>query len=1105
MKLWKPVLATLLVAGTLSCERFTQEDRDIPTVAAFDPQPVSPSAEDLRPSMIPKPSDLLMDRATGLVAIPLESQLTVLGQSDPVVYHNFPTDTLDEFTAGYMNTLDGFLQTAATATSFLGAEIDAATVTADSAFVLDLSATLAAMAAGAAPVPPEKLTITATLGEPVTLSDGLIKTPLTFAPPAGGWLQGHKYLAVLTAAIKDVNGQTVSSAYLFNMVKGKNALVNANGTSACALPDESAARLEPLRAAMAPLFDLLAAMTLDRSLVAQAWTFGIRSEPVALYDPEVSAVPLPNDLLMTGPLSTIGDCDEDGFADCTAGKLCLPYPCAAGIETAQYYLTRYLNSLDGWSATSAPKIAFTAAVDPATLVAGVLSLVKLGATPEVSAPAAAIAADGKSLAFRLATPEAGAHYAVLLKRELVSAEGGKTIAPDDFMGIIGLGQPLVDTEGKNLMPGVLPDAKAAALEPLRAGLSQILTALGLNEARETVLALWTFKLHSNNEALFDPSAGVIPFPNDILMLPHSGGSATVAIPPTGNATMDALIADAATLDGYSGVAGTMTALLRATTSPLVKLMNSPLALLNETLGGAEAAVIGLDPTVNLLDPEVDLTNLLTTGKMRVYGSSQALAAVVGGALVVQPLRGNVFPEGFRMMVAVTETLPSPTVDGSEGTAPMKASPAFVMARSKYPLVNAESHSTVSVLDDASAAGLEKLRAQYSLALSRIEAKGAFRRELLANFWTFTVQTSAGFLAKAVDALDAAAIDPQVAGGLRETLIATHPVFQGTFQTGSALVMPEDLTAGKGPRLAMKDGLPEFEAEGRQFLALLPDGNPTGVVLLGHSYGMSAEQALASAGYLADAGMVVVAMDLPLHGTRSIPGKTSGEGFLNADVVSVRDLMLTAALDWISLGRLTQTDEFWTALVLPKTTNRTAIAASFSAGAFIMALPHWDPMLRVALFDVPAGLSEGLILADGAVMREPFLAALSAAGIELGTASAAKATTLVQTLLERGDPLVYVPALPAGTEFFLAHSAAAAGDGLLPALALNTAPCAFKAAAAVAAVKTYADACHGFLMRPCVDGDYGLMAAAAGDVGAFLMGGAAAVANATPVADLTCAE
>jgi hypothetical protein len=32
-----------------------------------------------------------------------------------------------------------------------------------------------------------------------------------------------------------------------------------------------------------------------------------------------------------------------------------------------------------------------------------------------------------------------------------------------------------------------------------------------------------------------------------------------------------------------------------------------------------------------------------------------------------------------------------------------------------------------------------------------------------------------------------------------------------------------------------------------------------------------------------------------------------------------------------------------------------------------------------------------------------------------------------------------------------------------------------------------------------------MAAAAGDVGAFLMGGIAAVTDATPVADLTCAQ
>jgi hypothetical protein len=139
------------------------------------------------------------------------------------------------------------------------------------------------------------------------------------------------------------------------------------------------------------------------------------------------------------------------------------------------------------------------------------------------------------------------------------------------------------------------------------------------------------------------------------------------------------------------------------------------------------------------------------------------------------------------------------------------------------------------------------------------------------------------------------------------------------------------------------------------------------------------------------------------------------------------------------------------------------------------------------------------------MQEAFAAAMAAAGIEPGSASAAKASVLLQTLLERGDPITYIPGLPEGTEFFLGRSGAEAGDGLLPAVALATAPCAFKAASAVAHVKQYANACHGFLMRPCAEGDYSLMAAAAADVGAFLLGGAAAVTDATPVADLNCVQ
>src|SRR5207302_7545972 len=70
--------------------------------------------------------------------------------------------------------------------------------------------------------------------------------------------------------------------------------------------------------------------------------------------------------------------------------------------------------------------------------------------------------------------------------------------------------------------------------------------------RSSIPLLWTFRIVSQGEAVFDPANSVIPFPNNLLL--GSNGKVNLPIPAGAPASQVQLITGLNTLDGFSTTA-----------------------------------------------------------------------------------------------------------------------------------------------------------------------------------------------------------------------------------------------------------------------------------------------------------------------------------------------------------------------------------------------------------------------------------------------------------------------------------------------------------------------------------------------------------------------
>ncbi len=1068
----------------VSCTAVETTDPVPVTVAQFDPAPVAPDVEHLALPAVPTPSNMLLNPATGQVELPLTVAVPVLGQQEPELVNAFSTETAEELALTYINTLYGYTRDTALDASFSGRPINPDTVSAETIKVVDVTpinrrgGDQQAVAG-----------LTFTLGE---RSEAGV-TPLKISlPPGQLYLQGHTYAAVLTTGIEDVDGESIKSSYIFNLLKSTAPLTAADGRSVCALPDALAQQLEALRSQMyEPLFDALSGQ-LTRGDIALAWVFTIRPGAIALNDPLASIFPTPNALVMTSAAGSKHDCDGDGKADCQSGHLCFPVDCDNDSPVQKAFF-QYLNGLDGWPASMPITAGFSLPLEEVSVSPQSVGLYRLGGETPLAVPVAVELDDaGTTLSLKPSgVLEAGGHYAAYLKTDLMTQGGVYEVRPSTVTAVTRLVSPVFTGGKSNLTDFGVSDNQSVLLEVMRLGTDKLIKALGLDQTRQRLASLWEFTIHSHNEALYDPTGGLLPYPNDVLMTLDSKGNperVNVPLDPEWSLAQYGAVLALNELDGFSTIAGASTRFLQPLDPASFRFVNAMTDLvgggLGETFSLAVADVTDVDPAGGIegLAPLLDAENILGDGEMT--------ARFEFGSLVLKPAPGKPLKAGHRYMVVAFDNLASKAVDAEGVAFPVEVAPVFFLARSPDPLVDESGNSQLATLGNDEAGLLESLRLQYNAIFSALESElVGIPRERVVMFWTFTTQSIGNWMHKLKKKLVTLSIGPGSAPGTVEDgagsglEFASKVVFDGSFAGFTALLQDE----GSSFMNFDAEGTPDWQAMNLPLLILVPEAHddilpPFPVAIIQHGLYGNKEEVLAQADTFLEAGYAVIAMDLPFHGDRVLAGGADGEGFYSFDPIATRDHILESAFNIIQLisyvGRGNSGFKLWLTQAtgepgLLDTDKLFFVGNSLGAMAGTLALAVTDEVSAAALV-VPAGnLTRILIETPDKAFQEPVNAALEALGLVPGTAAYQQFVDTAQALLDRADPVNYArhitgerfldaPPIPL---FFLT----AGKDGLMPKGASKELICAARGNG-YPYWKEYKDMCHAFFFHGCGEGD-----------------------------------
>jgi|GEM_PF-3606392 len=668
--------ALLVLAGALAvaCPSVPAEDWTLRTTPIFDPtDPANP--------IVPQPNDLVMDPATGHVAIPVGS---------------LRTDTEVAYVTGFMNTLDGFPVNSTISCLFSAADVDAASVTDETVQVYDVTAAVAAALAGEAPPSPGARRLAA---GSFTYVVAETTHPVSKLPVSGLTLiprkpldPGRRFAVLVTTGVTTTGGEPVAAGFVGNLIKSRSPLVDANGLRTVlqsSLTDQDAAKLEPARAvndaALTAIEGVDATLTRDR--VALVWTFPTHSASVAQFDPLNNVVPQPNDMVR----------GADGTLDVPT----------AGLPEALAELYAWMNEHDGFSVTSVPEVRLTRQAKADTVLlpadgvaAPTVAFVDVTALPPENVEATLeLGSTGLVRLHPTRRLTQGHTYLVALSRRIVTLEGGREYAllPSPVQAFLLLDEPLSSGD-ENQVPTFLGAADAAQLEGFRQKTAQalpLLASLGL--PAEDLASVFAFTTMSAAENVYDPTANTIPFPNDLIKM---GDTLMLPLAEDASPAEKELVTWMKTLDGFSHL---------------------------------QHGYVDFTAPIDAATVEKAFVFVKIAGTAGL--PTQALAASAApGASRVDIAPTQALEPGTIYAVVVTHDLKA-----ADGTDLVEANLVRLL-KSEVPLVSEDGQNQLpGVLDDFNANLLEENRKKLAPLLDGLAAFGTPRDEVLA-FWVFSTHT-----------------------------------------------------------------------------------------------------------------------------------------------------------------------------------------------------------------------------------------------------------------------------------------------------------------------------------------------------------------------------
>ena len=812
-------------------------------IARFDPSAV--------PAVVPSPNDLATDPATGLLAVPIAENASAIDR---------------EFYT-YLNTLNGFPLSATASTSFTGL-LDAATVNASSVRVFNVTD-------GLTDVTPSAITY-------VDTGDAAVPARINVSPPAGGWKPGNQYaIAVIGggSGVKGGDGRKVVSSATWAFIRSEKSLLTceADGVTNCraateiipsAIKDDaagrladqtnSARRLEGLRLKYKPVVDKVVTGSVQRGDLVVAWTFKANAFTLLQFNPAASppSVPTPNDLAISRTTGLVNAPIDD-----------------AGTAAQKEFTADYLNTLNGFpvSAVGTAEV-LGGDLDPASITSDTVFVVPLSGGDLAGDPI--LSYDPLTRTLKIAPPGGSWGKGRLLAlvvaggKNGVKKVGGGTVVGTETWALVRSANSLVtcaDLASPDCQPAItaapLTRDQALGLEGLRRGyapvLDQIDTMIGV--PRSEVALMWIFRTVNQPEATFDPGAGIIPFPNNLLTLPLPDGGTQVNLPvPTTPGLQQQLVQGLNTLDGFSLTA--MAVSENSDTRGAIDLdMIDPASLDGGTTGFVKLQGAGpLKPKV------IACFNCAST---RLSDGGTGVFFPDGGSIAPAPQQLQFVPQRPLEERSNYAAWMTTGLKDTTGRAVM-AAPAFALMRSRASLLVA-GKSTINGVSDLQAAALEPARAALKPMFDALEAAGLPRRNLALAF-SYKTESTVSVL-KVLNGLPALLPESVALPSSVNNVSALFPpsLITGVNVFQAQVPLPFILT-GPGGTLNPPAGLPQFR-RAPALITVPKSATPTNgfpVLVFGHGLTGNRTNMIAFANAAASAGFATVAIDVTYHGERT---------------------------------------------------------------------------------------------------------------------------------------------------------------------------------------------------------------------------------------------
>ncbi len=472
---------------------------------------------------IPLPNDMLDNDGDGYPDYPVCSEEALDPESDE---HDARCRAADppaqRALFAWLNAVDGFSVTTRLSFGF-SAAVDPDTIGEQSVRVYDLGPAADAATPDSWTRFPYRARLSEDGRDLILLPDGDLSRGHPYLQP------GHRYLAVVTSDVRAASGGPLVASQVFALLRQRTPVAREGKSLLEALSDQQASGLEALRAGLSPLFDALASRggdAVERRDVLLMWSWRTTSATEAVFDPDLGAIPFPNDVLAR--------LDGEGRVEGVA----LP-GCDDSLAPSFSGASRIcdLNVLDAFSTLGAARVRFTRKLDPAS--AKLLTSMREGSSGTVDV--AAISESGvmvypidpvdpassfvdpdvfggvdvsvsQSFGELALAPAPGSPFPaarqmlVLVTKRVKAAGSAAPTIPTPMFRLLTTAHPLV-AGGESQVPALLDAAAAQRLEALRLRLELVgrfVGSLTLNVFDLSDLAIfWTFTTGDPTREMLD--------------------------------------------------------------------------------------------------------------------------------------------------------------------------------------------------------------------------------------------------------------------------------------------------------------------------------------------------------------------------------------------------------------------------------------------------------------------------------------------------------------------------------------------------------------------------------------------------------------------------